>query len=232
MLGDMTEPEGVRARRRREIQQAAIATGRRMLGEVGPAGLSMRAVARELGMASSAIHRYYPTREDLLSALLLADYQELAAALHAADPGTGEVVERLTGLLTGLRHWAITHPHDWALLYGTPITGYTAPAETIIAAEQVYAPFLHIAIDALAQGAHPLVPLPVSDTDLGRLHPQDPRAAGLALLWCDLAVGSTSLEVFGHYRNVVDPPTWSATTAAACTALAGITTPPAATPSP
>lgn len=229
MLGDMTEPEGVRARRRREIQHAAITTARRMLGEVGPGGLSMRAVARELGMASSAIHRYYPTREDLLSAVLLADYQELAAALRAADPGTGGVLDRLTGLLTGLRHWAITHPHDWALLYGTPVTGYTAPVETITAAEAVYAPFLHLAIEALDHGAAPALALPVDDTDLTRLHPADPRAAALALLWCDLAVGSTSLEVFGHYRHVVDPTTWSATTAAACAALAG-TTPPAPEP--
>jgi len=66
------------------------------------------------------------------------------------------------------------------------------------------------------------MPLPVDDGALTGLHPEDPRAAGLALLWSDLAVGSTSLEVFGHYRGVVDPAAWSATTAAACAALAGL----------
>ncbi|WP_460667680.1 TetR/AcrR family transcriptional regulator [Kocuria himachalensis] len=228
----MTHQEGVRARRRREIEKAVVTTGRRMLGQFGPGGLSMRAVARELGMASSAIHRYYPTREDLLTALLLTDYQELAAALGAVDPGTGTGWERLTELLSGLRGWALTHPHDWALLYGTPVTGYVAPAETITAAEQVYTPFLNIAVDALAEGARPVLALPVTDPDLARLHPENPAAAAVALLWCDLAVGSTSLEVFGHYRHVVDPAVWVATTAAACAALAGVPTPPTTTRHP
>lgn len=138
-------------------------------------------------------------------------------------------MERLTELLSGLRGWALTHPQDWALLYGTPVTGYVAPAETTTAAEQVYAPFLSIAADVLTEGARPVLALPVPDPDLARLHPENPTAAAVALLWCDLAVGSTSLEVFGHYRHVVDPAVWSATTAAACAALAGAPTPAATT---
>ena len=49
------------------------------------ANLSLRAVARDMGMVSSAIYRYFPSRDDLLTALILDAYNALGAAVEAAE---------------------------------------------------------------------------------------------------------------------------------------------------
>uniref|UniRef100_UPI0003708657 helix-turn-helix domain-containing protein n=1 Tax=Saccharomonospora saliphila TaxID=369829 RepID=UPI0003708657 len=75
-----------RRRARAEVVAAITDTARRQLGEVGAQALSLRAVARELGMVSSALYRYFPSRDDLLTALIVDAYDGLgAAAEQAAD---------------------------------------------------------------------------------------------------------------------------------------------------
>src|SRR3954465_4125271 len=76
-----TARERVRAELTAEITDAA----RRQLASVGAAGLSLRAVARELGMASSALYRYFPSRDELLTRLIVDGYDDLGAAGEAAD---------------------------------------------------------------------------------------------------------------------------------------------------
>ena len=96
-------------------------------------------------MVSSAVYRYFPTREDLLTALILEAYGALAEALSASEmpdsPGIPGA-DRWTALAGALREWALDHPHEFQLIYGTPIPGYVAPPETIPAAAAVAAPFL------------------------------------------------------------------------------------------
>lgn len=225
--------EGIRARRRRDIEERAVHIGRRMLGEVGPGALSMRAIARELGMASSAIHRYYPTRDHLLTALLLTVYEELATALEAAQPppppptaSPGDcraaVRGQLSTLLRTLRDWAVEHPHDWGLLYGTPVSGYAAPSDTVTAAGRVYLQFLSVARAAFDAGGQPPAGITARDERLRGIHPEEPAVAALALVWASTAVGAVSLEVFGHLRKTVSGEEWITTTTAACLDLAGL----------
>lgn len=99
----------------------------------GAAALSLRAIARDLGVVSSAIYRYVPSRDDLLTELIIEGYQDLADVTARAD---AEVTSagagprgRWLAIARAMRGWALARPAAWALLYGSPVPGYDAPAE-------------------------------------------------------------------------------------------------------
>ena len=96
--------------------------------------LSLRAVARDMGMVSSAIYRYFPSRDELLTALIIDAYNSLGEAVETADRDVerGDAyLSRWFAVCHTVRHWAVTRPAEYALIYGSPIPGYLAPDETI-----------------------------------------------------------------------------------------------------
>ena len=110
------------------------------LATEGAAGLSLRAIARELNLVSSAIYRYYASRDDLLTDLVIDAYRDLAAALTGAGPGDGRGQsgrEAWVEVCLRLRDWALAQPHRYLLLYGSPVPGYRAPESTIEPASEV-----------------------------------------------------------------------------------------------
>jgi AcrR family transcriptional regulator len=145
-----TARERVRAELSREIREEA----RRQLAASGAGGLSLRAVARELGMVSSALYRYYPSRDDLLTALIIDAYNALGAAAEGAiaagqaDPAR----DRWTAACHAVRDWAVANPYEYALIYGSPVPGYRAPEATIGPAARVPLAFVGVLGEALAAG--------------------------------------------------------------------------------
>src|SRR3981189_932442 len=135
MSASRTARERARAELTREIKDAA----RRQLAVEGAAGLSLRAVARELGMVSSAVYRYFPSRDDLLTALIIEAFDAVGQAAEMADAsrprqdleGRGLAVSR------AVRRWAGAHPQQYALVYGSPVPGYQAPTDTVDPASRV-----------------------------------------------------------------------------------------------
>ncbi len=122
---------GSEARDRTEAQ--IIEVGRRHLITDGAAGLSLRAVAREIGLVSSAVYRYVASRDDLLTLLLVDAYTELADTVDAAaESVSGDWAARLVVMAHAARRWAVDQPARWALLYGSPVPGYRAPAELTV----------------------------------------------------------------------------------------------------
>jgi AcrR family transcriptional regulator len=130
-----TARERARAELTREIKEEA----RRQLGAHGAGGLSLRAVARELGMVSSAIYRYFPSRDDLLTALIIDAYDALGEAAETADSAVpaADARGRWRAVCGAVRSWALAHPHEYALIYGSPVPGYQAPQATIASAIRV-----------------------------------------------------------------------------------------------
>ncbi len=159
-----TARERVRAELSREIKEEA----RRQLAASGAGGLSLRAVARELGMVSSALYRYYPSRDDLLTALIIDAYNALGAAAEGAvAAGQAPAArDRWTAACHAVRGWALANPHEYALIYGSPVPGYRAPEATIGPAARVPLAFTGLLSEALARG------------ELGG--PEEPGAAGAA----------------------------------------------------
>ena len=130
-----TARQRARAELTREIKEAA----RRQLAETGAPQLSLRAVARELGLVSSALYRYFPSRDDLLTALIIDAYDSLGEAAEAAAAANGTAGPRSgwRAVCHAVRDWARANPHEYALIYGSPVPGYQAPRDTVAPAARV-----------------------------------------------------------------------------------------------
>jgi len=157
-----TARERARAELTREIKEEA----RRQLAASGAQGLSLRAVARALGMVSSAVYRYFPSRDELLTALIIDAYDAIGATAEAAVARpraagvtgpraagvTGRHAARARGHWTAachaIRNWALAHPHEYALIYGSPVPGYQAPQATVASAIRVFRALGGILADA------------------------------------------------------------------------------------
>ncbi|WP_206061344.1 TetR/AcrR family transcriptional regulator [Nonomuraea basaltis] len=124
---------------RNEIKQAALA----QIGDGGAAALSLNAVAKQLGMTGPAIYKYFGSRDDLLTELILDGFDEVAAAVRAGMR-EGEPRARLHALAGAFFAWAVANPHLFQLLAGTPSPGYQAPAESVRRAREVLGPFLPV----------------------------------------------------------------------------------------
>lgn len=208
-------PPGPRALARERTMARIVELGNAQLAEQGVAGLSVREIARGLGMVSSAIYRYVGSRDELLTVLIVDAYAELADAVDAAVAAAGEATggdprARFLALGRAMCSWAVAHPERWALLYGTPVQDYSAPAETTNAdGTRVMQAVLRIAADATGRGsgeeAAPGVPDLAPEVTvllkghLGEFGVDAAPATGFAALtaWSSL-VGVISAHVFGQ----------------------------------
>ncbi len=223
IIAAMNAIQGARSRARAEITAAIKEEARRQLADEGAARLSLRAVARQLGMASSAIYRYFPSRDDLLTALIVDAYDAVGAAAEQALGSAGEhpdPVARWCEVCRAVRGWARDHPHEYALIYGSPVPGYAAPRDTAAPAARIGRALLIVAADARSAGLFTppgpgRVPAAVAD-DLrqlaGRMAGDAPQApsvpaelltAPLIAAWAQL-FGLISFELFGHFNRVIE----------------------------
>lgn len=208
----MSTTQGARARARIEVTAAIKDEARRQLAAEGAAKLSLRAVARELGMVSSALYRYFPSRDELLTALIIDAYNSLgetAEAAHSAVADAGPL-PRWTAVCESVRGWALTHEHEYALIYGSPVPGYTAPETTIPAAARVGLLLIGIVRDAHRSAGLTEPPLPAelrpeADRMTADLAPDLPPAVTTALVaaWAEL-YGLIGFELFGQFNRVVE----------------------------
>ncbi|WP_030275621.1 TetR/AcrR family transcriptional regulator [Streptomyces sp. NRRL B-24484] len=210
----LTARERARIEFTRDIKEAA----RRQLAEHGPDGLSLRGVARDIGLVSaSALYRYFPGRDALLTALITDSYDALGDAAGAAVTAAADrdPAGRWIALCHAVRDWAVAHPHEYALIYGSPVPGYTAPEDTTAPGTRL--PFLIGALfaEAAAAGGYRPGPSPAAPEEarrslrplLDRLPggtPADLVVAGVSA-WTYLC-GAVSFEVFGHRAAIVADP--------------------------
>ncbi|MFV2176231.1 TetR/AcrR family transcriptional regulator [Actinomadura sp. LOL_016] len=215
MSAGRTARERVRAELISEITEIA----RRQLATAGAAGLSLRAVAREMGMVSSAIYRYFPSRDDLLTVLIIDGYNALGEVAERADDAVRDdrpdaFGERWLAVCRAVREWALAHPHEFALLYGSPVPGYRAPQDTVAAAVRDTVVYARIVTEAHAAGAlAPAGPCPPAPpaiaADMARVRdgvgldvPED-VAARAVTAWTGL-FGTLSFELFGSFDNTIE----------------------------
>ena len=207
-------PATARARARAALIDDIKATARRQLAEVGAPALSLRAVARELGMVSSAVYRYFESRDALLTALIVDAFDAVGQATEEAIDGLADdVLVRWQAAATAIRGWALANPHDYALVYGSPVPGYRAPQDTVTPAARVSLVMLGLVSDGVAAGQIDTtptarVPRPVH-ADFANLRslaaPNVPdEVLGRALVvWTGL-FGAISYELFGHLHRVIE----------------------------
>ena len=188
-----------------------VAIGREHLAAGGAEALSLRAVARDLGVVSSAVYRYVASRDELLTLLVIDAYDELGDAVDAAVDAVDAADHRARFFALGraVRAWARAEPARYGLIFGTPVPGYHAPAErTTQPGTRVVLTLVRILVEAHRAGALdeatevPTTAGLVGDLDRIRAEisadlPDDVLARGL-FVWPAL-FGAVSFEVFGQY---------------------------------
>ena len=188
-----------------------VRIGRQHLATDGAAAISLRAIARDLGLVSSAVYRYVESRDELLTLLVIDGYDELGDAVDAAleSVPAAHHAERLRAIGRAARAWALAEPATYALLFGSPVPGYRAPAErTTVPGTRVIRRLVEVWEDAWVAGAvshdgGAVSPRRLS-RDLARIRreqgitaPDELIARGV-LMWAAL-FGCISFEVFGQY---------------------------------
>jgi AcrR family transcriptional regulator len=168
-------------------------------------------------MVSSAIYRYFPSRDDLLTALIVDAYEDLGArAEDAAGVTAGEpAASRWLAVARAVRDWAVAHPHEYALLYGSPVPGYRAPQTTVAPAARVAFALAGVVRDAWERGE--ITATPGDDTNIDGAVAADARrvadalelgaptdvVARMLIAWTQL-FGMLSFSLFGHLVGSVD----------------------------
>jgi AcrR family transcriptional regulator len=203
-----------RDRARAELTQEIKDAARRQLAAEGAERLSLRAVSRELGMVSSALYRYFPSRDELLTALIIDAYDALGAEAEAAAKSETEPRAAWLAVCRAVRSWAIAHPHEYALIYGSPVSGYQAPQTTVQPASRVILTLFGILSQARASGV--LIPPDDAPEPEGLLAEQLQTLTGYApgvplkvlgrtaIAWTQL-FGMISFELFGQLVGSMDP---------------------------
>jgi AcrR family transcriptional regulator len=210
-MTETTAPRTARARARAELTQEIVDTARAHLAIDGAAGLSLRAVARDLGMVSSAVYRYFPSRDELLTRLIIDAYNSLGEAAETAEAQVrrGDLRGRWLAVANGVRAWGLAHPHEWGLLYGTPVPGYAAPQDTIDPANRVTSLLIALLAEMHTRGGSTTTPMPkAARASLSLVRdvipdavPDDLVVRGL-MAWTQL-IGTVTLEVNGQFHNVI-----------------------------
>ncbi len=124
-----------RRERQREATIEEIKTiARAHMAQSGAMGISLRAIAREMELTVTALYRYYASYDELITDLIVDAFSALADAMQTADASLPETdyTARLQAVLMAYRGWANEHPHEFALIYGTPIPNYVAPSERTV----------------------------------------------------------------------------------------------------
>lgn len=201
-----TEPrtprQRFRAQIREEIKQAAL----RQLASSGPAGVSVNAIGKELGVSGPALYRYFASRDELLTELVIDAYDDLAATLQAAideTPNRG-ARRRFEALARAYRAWAVAQPHRYRLLFAPPLPGYDAHAERLISASSASMDLLVENLPNHRSAPRPPSALAAELTEWALKRGLDvdaPNALRSVLTWSRLH-GFVSLEIAGNYASM------------------------------
>jgi AcrR family transcriptional regulator len=203
-----------RERTRAEITREILDVARRHLATDGASGLSLRAIARELGVSSSAVYGYVASRDELLTRLIVTAYDALGSAAETQEAAVDreDLAGRWAAACGAVRGWALANPNEYALIYGTPVPGYIAPAATIAPAARVSSVLLGILRDIAAGRLAPATAeddVPPDDREAlaparSIVGPQTPDALlhqGL-MAWAAL-FGTVSFELFGQLHGII-----------------------------
>ncbi|WP_324612843.1 TetR/AcrR family transcriptional regulator [Streptomyces specialis] len=210
----MSRRQRLRIETSREIKAIAL----RQMAEGGPGAISLRGIAREMGMTARAIYSYFPTRNDLITALISGIAASLAEALETASNAVPETDPggRLLAWGQALREWALAHPESFRLFYGHPIPGYQPPEDGPVdqTARRVCRELTRLVAAAWPHARH----RQPEDTSWSDLHPDyvtkiqadlpdvPPAAAALALRVWGRMHGLVALEIDGHIHPVAGNP--------------------------
>src|ERR1022692_3903827 len=211
-----------RDRVRAATSQEIIQTARRLLVRDGSTAISLRAIAREMGMTAPALYRYYDSHEELIEHVIADIFTELADYLQAEIAPVGSSTsspESIAGqLLTACQafhDWAVAHPAEFGMIFGSPLPGLDLAHDDPIAECGFRFGQVFVTLFEELWQVRPFTVPP--DDEIGAAirpqlaHYRDLIGSSLPLgalqtslrCWV-LLYGTVSLEVFGHMRFALD----------------------------
>ena len=215
VTGSKGRRERLRAETTADIKKVALA----LMASGGPDAITLRAIAREMGMTANAIYGYYATRDELVTTLIADLYTSFVDGAEAARDTrpAKDAAGRILAWAEAFRQWALANPAGFRLVYGDPVPGYQAPPEGAAAEAEQRA---CMGLTGLVAGAWPSAEKTQtheeyqwSDFDPGlvatirdQFPDLPPAAVALALRVWGRLHGLVSLEIYGHLRNqTVEP---------------------------
>ncbi|MFI1834154.1 TetR/AcrR family transcriptional regulator [Streptomyces olivaceoviridis] len=206
VAGKETPRERYRAQLRAEIKERAW----EQIAAAGATGLSLNAIAKQMGMSGPALYRYFASRDELITELIRDAYSSLADTIRTAAASGAD----LAVLGRALRAWALDDPQRYFLIYGTPVPGYHAPDDITAIASEIMQALLDAAQPTgktvvTAEDDHPDTRLEAhlaQHRQWAAGHPAPPAALRRALLFWTRLHGILSLELAGHFTGMgLDP---------------------------
>ncbi|MFZ5881582.1 MAG: TetR/AcrR family transcriptional regulator [Chloroflexota bacterium] len=184
-------------------------TAWRQVGELGAASLSLRAIAREMGMTAPGLYRYYADRDALVTALLIDAFDSFSAALESARDAcpADDHAGRFLAIGRAYFQWGAANPQKYLFLFGTPIPGYQFSGEVGPSAQRSFLVLQGVLGEAAAagklSGADSALGLPTSLQSqyemLGQYGmPYTPEVTHLALIVWAVIHGITSLHLYNY----------------------------------
>ena len=215
MVQMLSRRDRVRAETTAEIKQ----TARKILVEQGPEAVTLRAIAREMGMTAPALYRYFGSHEDLIQHVVGDIFNEIGAGIEAAIDGAGGagggITEKMIAACREFRRWGLDHKAEFGMLFGTPLPTLETAHDDLVAecAGKFSGVFFALFYELWTMQPFPI---PRDDEIDPRLRVQLaryqeglgvdlPLGAGLTFLRCWVRLyGTVSLEVFGHLHFALE----------------------------
>ena len=218
MIPALSRRDRVRAETTEEIKQ----TARRILVEQGPEAVTLRAIARDMGVTAPALYRYFDSHEELVRRVVGDIFGELANEIHAAIEAAGaasggDMADKMAAACRGVRRWALAHKAEFGLLFGTPVPGVNVEDDdfTEECARKFAGTFFALFLELWQKNPFPVPPPGEIEPGLREqltryrdgLGTDLPLGALLTFLRCWVRLyGIVSMEVFGHLGFALDDP--------------------------
>lgn len=202
----MTNP---RQRYREQVRDEIKAHAWSQVATTGASALSLNAIAKQMGMSGPALYRYYSSRDELITELILEAYRDLADGCETAAASARTPAGKLSAVAMAIREWAVAEPHRYLLLYGTPVPGYEAPREATETAGRMMTVLLGAFADIAAAADTKATKALDKNLASHRAWAQaDVSEAVLrrALAFWTRVHGVLSLEVAGHFTGMAFDP--------------------------
>jgi AcrR family transcriptional regulator len=211
-----SEPASIRGRYREQVRREVKQVALDQLEQAGPTGVSISAIGKRLGVSGPALYRYFASRDELLTELVIDAYGDLSDALATAvsqapsQAPSQDPRARLEALARAYRSWALTQPHRYRLLFGPPLPGYDAHAQRLVDASWQAMNVLLGILRELDDDAVTAPPQPLASQLSAWARPHEPgvspaTALRAVLIWSRLH-GIVSLEIAGNFGSMgIDP---------------------------
>jgi AcrR family transcriptional regulator len=197
-----------RAQKREAALEEIKAAARAQMAELGAGAVSLRGIARALGLTAPALYRYYPSYEALLTDLILEGFHHLADSIQAAQLASQAAghspTEQIMAMTAAYRDWAVTHPQDFLLIYGTPLPNYQAPVEQTMPAARRTGELFAAALEAAIAAGE--VQIPPTYLNIPPQYAEQLPTPVHYMVYCAWGMihGLLMLEVTGHLSFLGD----------------------------